>query len=166
MLIFARVCVLINKNFPLPKVNISVAGHIFSLKIVNDWKSSPCSGCDSLVYLVSPCSCKLQDLKNEDNVIVENDRGRSKTRNIWKMSSRSSKSSQPPNLNPLSLQFDLKIFNIQVLQGLEDHLAGSQAGIVEDYFISAQKNNIDLLNDIAKVQPVSKVSLASGKSNR
>ncbi|XP_020703304.1 uncharacterized protein LOC110114692 [Dendrobium catenatum] len=55
-LTFARVCVLISKESALPEeIPLEIEGEDLTLKVVYDWKPSPCEGCGSLVHPFSLC---------------------------------------------------------------------------------------------------------------
>ncbi|XP_020699578.1 uncharacterized protein LOC110111873 [Dendrobium catenatum] len=55
-LTFARVCVLISKDSPLPdEISLDIDGEDLILKVLYDWKPTPCEGCRSLVHPFSIC---------------------------------------------------------------------------------------------------------------
>ncbi|KAL0918413.1 hypothetical protein M5K25_010420 [Dendrobium thyrsiflorum] len=55
-LTFARVCVQISKDFALPEeIPIHINGEDMLLKVVYDWKPSPCEGCGSLIHPFTLC---------------------------------------------------------------------------------------------------------------
>ncbi|XP_020704045.1 soluble scavenger receptor cysteine-rich domain-containing protein SSC5D-like [Dendrobium catenatum] len=55
-LTFARVCVLISKDSPLPdEIPLDIDDEDLILKVLYDWKPTPCEGCRSLVHSYSIC---------------------------------------------------------------------------------------------------------------
>ncbi|XP_020699621.1 uncharacterized protein LOC110111903 [Dendrobium catenatum] len=56
-LTFARVCVQISKDSPLPdSIPLEIDGEDMILKVVYDWKPTSCEGCRSLIHPFSLCS--------------------------------------------------------------------------------------------------------------
>ncbi|XP_020673089.1 uncharacterized protein LOC110092762, partial [Dendrobium catenatum] len=97
-LTFARVCVLISKDSPLPEeIPLEIDGEDLNLRVVYDWKPTPCEGCRSLVHPYSLC------LKNPNPpkpaIPPPRPRGRSSSRPPRPNSRNNSKPpSQPPLL--------------------------------------------------------------------
>ncbi|KAI0510655.1 hypothetical protein KFK09_011263 [Dendrobium nobile] len=60
-LTYTRVCVMISCNSPLPdEIPVSLDGDDVNLKVLYDWKPSPCSGCGSFVHPSSLCHINPQ----------------------------------------------------------------------------------------------------------
>ncbi|XP_020678498.1 uncharacterized protein LOC110096765 [Dendrobium catenatum] len=78
-LTFARVCVHITKNSLLPEViPIDMDGEDINLKVVYDWKPTPCEGCGSLFHPFAPCSSNPDPKQMVPSKVL---RGRSRSRN-------------------------------------------------------------------------------------
>ncbi|KAI0500184.1 hypothetical protein KFK09_018393 [Dendrobium nobile] len=98
-LTFARVCVQINKSSPLPEViPIEIDGDDIDLKVVYDWKPSPCEGCSSLFHPFSLCSSNPNPKPSIP--LTTRPRGRSSSRN--KSTRIPSSSARPPLPRPSS----------------------------------------------------------------
>ncbi|XP_020695253.1 uncharacterized protein LOC110108800 [Dendrobium catenatum] len=96
-LTFARVCVQINKNSPLHDViSIEIDGDDMDLKVVYDWKPTPCEGCGSLFHPFSLCSSNRNPKPSIS--IVHRPRGRSMSRHP--NSKNLSTSAKPPIPRP------------------------------------------------------------------
>ncbi|XP_020682606.1 putative proline-rich receptor-like protein kinase PERK11 [Dendrobium catenatum] len=55
-LTFARICVLISKDSPLPdEIPIEIEGEDITLTVLYDWKPEKCEGCGSLIHPFSLC---------------------------------------------------------------------------------------------------------------
>ncbi|XP_020704138.1 rho GTPase-activating protein gacJ-like [Dendrobium catenatum] len=55
-LTFARICILISKDSPLPdEIPIEIEGEDLTLKVLYDWKPDKCEGCGSLIHPFSLC---------------------------------------------------------------------------------------------------------------
>ncbi|XP_020685357.2 uncharacterized protein LOC110101699 [Dendrobium catenatum] len=55
-LTFARICVLISKDSPLPdEISIEIEGEDITLTVLYDWKPEKCEGCGSLIHPFSLC---------------------------------------------------------------------------------------------------------------
>ncbi|KAI0524922.1 hypothetical protein KFK09_004312 [Dendrobium nobile] len=60
-LTYARVCVLVSGNSPLPEeIPVCLDGDDVSLKVIYDWKPTPCTGCGSIVHPSSLCHVNPQ----------------------------------------------------------------------------------------------------------
>ncbi|XP_028550069.1 proline-rich receptor-like protein kinase PERK2 [Dendrobium catenatum] len=76
-LTFARVCILVTSKSTFPdEIPISLDGDDVNLKVIYDWKPTPCSGCGSLVHPPNLCPKNPQP----KTVIPFQPRARSKSR--------------------------------------------------------------------------------------
>ncbi|KAI0504295.1 hypothetical protein KFK09_015247 [Dendrobium nobile] len=96
-LTFARVCVQINKNSPLPDViPIEIDRDDLNLKVVYDWKPTPCEGCGSLFHPFSLCSAN----PNPKPPIPSNSRPRGRSTSHHPNPRNLGQSSKPPVPRP------------------------------------------------------------------
>ncbi|KAL0921179.1 hypothetical protein M5K25_008227 [Dendrobium thyrsiflorum] len=110
-LTFARVCVLINKDFCLPEeVNISIAGNIILIKVAYNWKPTPCQSCGSIVHSSSLCPSKPKAEGEKQATIMKPLRGRSKSKKQWKENFVAKKTMQTSS-NPLISESNLADFS-------------------------------------------------------
>ncbi|KAI0488764.1 hypothetical protein KFK09_028603 [Dendrobium nobile] len=97
-LTFARVCVQISKNSPLPEeIPIQIEWEDINLKVVYDWNPSPCEGCSSLIHPFS--SCPANPNPQHFPLPPSKPRGRSFSRKPFNRGKNST--SRPPTLPPI-----------------------------------------------------------------
>ncbi|KAI0504298.1 hypothetical protein KFK09_015250 [Dendrobium nobile] len=96
-LTFARVCVQISKNSPLPEIiPLDMDGEDLNLQVVYDWKPSPCEGCGSLFHPFALCSSNPNPKPTLPPRVI---RGRSKSRKPTPRPTGTSKPPLPPSRN-------------------------------------------------------------------
>ncbi|XP_020683206.1 uncharacterized protein LOC110100132, partial [Dendrobium catenatum] len=99
-LTFARVCVHINKNSPLPdEIPIEIEGEDMNLKVHYDWKPSPCEGCGSLFHPFFLCSSN----PNPKPIIPPSARPRGRSSSRHPIQREQLPTSKPPPPRPTSL---------------------------------------------------------------
>ncbi|KAI0497454.1 hypothetical protein KFK09_020681 [Dendrobium nobile] len=94
-LTFARVCIHISKDSKLPdEIPLDLDGEDMTLKVVYDWKPTPCEGCGSLFHPFSLCPSNPNPKPAQTNI---HSRGRSKSRRPLPRSSAPTPNPSLPN---------------------------------------------------------------------